>query len=297
MKNILTAYKRGLICARYNWKLLLLLYLMNVLMMYLSVGPLSNLLKSGLSNSLETCWDEGGLDYEVLMDLLNQNSAGFEISFLHILAMFLPYLLWSIFSSGGIVEVTKNYSIRSSLHIFWQGAASYFFRFFRLTLYILIIYGVLIFFMGWFFIKDGLSPFDFDSEQVLINRFWILIGLFLFLSFFITTFRDLAKVLMRDNDEDLVVTKSLADAFKKTCTIKFFVLSLLNVLVLAGIAILYYFIKQWTQNYFIATIVAGQIFILFRLAYKIIRFSSFDQLKKLTTTAPPFHIGYAGDKV
>lgn len=280
MKNILLSYRRGLICARYNWKLILLLYLMNLFMMFIAMGPMSNLMKRVLGHSMELDTFSKGFNYTTFMDLINNSGDAFGISISAMFAMFIPYALWIVFSSGGIIEVAKTYSVRSSLFLFWKGAATYFFRFFRLTIYVLIINGLIGFILFKIFMKDGLSPFDFDSEQILISRFWLLSAIFIFLGFFITSFRDLTKVIIGHHDE-LFITQSLKESFFRIFKPRFMFLSLLNIAVLLLLFAVYLVLKKLTGQSFWVGIVVAQIFLLFRMAYRIVRVASFEQLYKL----------------
>lgn len=283
MKNILQSYGRGLLCARYNWKLIILLYLMNLLLMFIAIGPMTNLMKRVLGNSLELNTFQNGFNYTTLMDVVNNHGDAVGISLIAIFTMFVPYALWIVFSSGGIVEVIKTYSVRSSLFIFWKGAATYFFRFFRVTVYVLIVYGLLIYVLYLFFMKDGLSPFDFDSEQILINRFWILLIIFAIGAFFIATFRDLTKVIIGHHDE-LVIFESVRESLKKLFSLQFILLSLLNVIVLLLLLGLYQLLKNLTGNALLMGVIVSQIFLLFRVAYRIVRLGSFEQLWKSVST-------------
>jgi len=277
MSHILQSYKRGLMCAGYNWKLIILLFLMNAGLMFLSVGPLSNLLAGVLGNSLELQQLSKGFNYTTLMDLVNNHGSATNISILALFGMFIPYALWLVFSSGGIVEVAKTYSVRSSLFVFWQGAARYFFRFIRLTLYILVIYALL-FFMAWkFFAKDGLNPLNFESENLLISRFWVLTAILLFIGFLISSYRDICKVTIGQNDNPPMFFDSTKESFKLLFSPKFLLLSLLNVFVLLLLVALYSFLKKLTGNAFWLGIVLSQLFLLFRIIYRIVRIGSFKQ--------------------
>jgi len=254
---------------------------MNLFLMLLAFGPMSNLFKNIFGNNLAIESFSNGFNYTTFMDMVNNHGEAFNIAVIQIIAFLIPYLLWSIFSSGGIVEVAKNYSLRSSLYIFWKGAASYFFRYSRLSIYVLIILGLVGFILIKIFLKDGLSPFAFYSENILITRFWWVLTIFIIIAFFVATFRDITKVIVAYNDEEMIISQSLYTAFKRTFTIRYLLLSLLNVIILILVFGLYLFLKSILSNALIPLIIISQLFLVIRITYRIVRLGSLEQQFKL----------------
>lgn len=278
MKAVLDSYKRAWKCLKLNWRLVFLLYFALLGMTYLALFPFGHLINEVFGDRLMLQDFIGGFDYTSIAELLNQHGVGTIVSLNAAIVFFVVYFLWSAFYTGGVLEIAHQRNVRSSRLLFWKGAAQYFFRMFRLSLYILLIYGMLLALCYFFFTKDGINPLHLDSENFLIVRFKILLLLIILVGFLVSVFRDLAKAFIVHKPETYIITFANLNALKTTFSIKSVCLALLNFFVLGFAFMIYYLLKNLTGDAVWPAVIASQIFILFRIAYKVVRIISFSYL-------------------
>jgi len=120
--------------------------------------------------------------------------------------------------------------------------------------------------------KDGISPFNFNSEQILIDRFWILLIVFFILSFFINVFKDTTKQLIAQSEVGRL-HHSLRQAFSCFLNKDIVFPVLLHVMGIIIISLVYFALRKNLDNVSILMILIGQLYLLLRIIYRILRLS------------------------
>jgi len=166
------------------------------------------------------------------------------------------------------------YPKRVKLAEFWSGGATYFLRFLRLALYVLLvlmIVGSLCFIL---FSAGGLNPLATLTEAVLIKKFWIATVLFTLAYFFISIFKELAKAKIVSSSDKLLHKSNLAAAIA-TLRTSSLSLGLINLLILVAVCLIYFLLKKLIGSAFLPSLIAGQLFLVFRMAARFVKQASF----------------------
>ncbi|NNE14457.1 MAG: hypothetical protein HKN51_05740 [Saprospiraceae bacterium] len=278
MSKVIESYKKGWQFLWNHKSVLCVIYIINLLLAYLSVGPLKNYLESAFGSSTLAKKLADKFDYTIIMDVINNYGVGVGVSLSSLFTFIFIYVFWSSFTGAGVMGLVKkrkqNPDDNFKLVQFFIEGAIYFFRFLRVSIYLLFTYAVVLFLMFKFFSKDGLSVFEFESEVFLINRFWILIILFIIIAFFGSIFRDIARSFIVIEDQPNIL-KSNIKALKSIVIVESIALSLINLIPLVIISALYYLLRNVLNEPFIVAFIISQIFLLFRIIYRIVRCASF----------------------
>jgi hypothetical protein len=277
MNAIVTSYLTAWKFCSKQWRLLILLFVINLVTTYFILNPFGTWMESVLSKSLAAVTLSEGFDYNLIMDVLHEQGIGLKLILSNFFIVLLLLLIWSAFVSGGLVYGFKHKS--DSIVDFWKGGALFFFKNFRLNIYVLLTYVLLIYVAYRFFAKDGLDVLTMESELFLINRFWLLFVLLIVIGFFISIWRDLARVGLAVEDVVWIKASNIGAA-KKLLSPSFLILGLINLLFLVLIFLMYFSLKDLFGN-MVWSVLLAQIFMLARLSYKIVRLTSFVHLDEL----------------
>jgi hypothetical protein len=295
MRAIWNYYNAAWRCLLLNWRILILLYGFSVGFAFLAIGPFSNLIEYVFGDSLMLSSMTSQFDYTAIADMINHSGDGVQLSISTLLSFFLVYILWSAFYTGGIVELSMHKNTRSSTQVFWKGGAEYFFRYLRLSVYVIVILGVIFSLMFIYFSKDGLNPLHLESEDFLIFRFKFLVAIMAFVFFITSTFRDVAKVIIRDVKHLPIIAGTNVKALSQAFTWRFIALSLINLFFLGLGFLLYLLLKNMMSNTWMI-LVLSQIFLIYRLAYRFVRLASFNYQYIDVKAALPLHNQSAVDR-
>ncbi len=272
-------YRRGWALLLTNWKIVLLVYGMNLLLAFIAMGPMSIALEKAFEYSPLQEAFVSSFDYTLIMDFINQYGNSVELSIEVLSSFVILYLLWSIFYTGGYMAIILNNDKSQIRQQFWSGGAYYFFRFMRLTFYTLAFLGVVLFLLGSLFKMGGISPLILDSEEVLISKAKYLLALFILILFLVGIFKDIAKVKIPILEKRFISRANLI-AFKKTLKRNSVSLGILNVLFLLIGGLLYLLLKKIIGDHLLPSIIISQLFLLYRIAYKFVRMASFFEQEK-----------------
>jgi len=179
-----------------------------------------------------------GFDYTVMHDFL----ANYEVSisaFTELtLVIALIYLVFSIFTAGGIIQVFHKKEQEKNLRNFWSGCSYYFWRMLRVTLYFLLIHAVVAGLFGFVFMQ--LAPESPDSELQYINLLNIIFPLYLVAAIIVAMWQDFTKIKVVQRDENILVKSfKAATRFVFSNFGKVGLFYLLNLLTLGFIYLLY----------------------------------------------------------
>ena len=256
-----------------NWKVLSLTYGINLLLAFIAVGPLSNLLTKSIGRTTLGDKISSTFDYTLITDIIRHEGSAFEISLAVVGSFIMLYLPWAVFYQGGYMSIIRNDNTKVKLKEFWRGGAEYFFRYLRLTIYTLGSTLLVLYILSRLLINK-VQPFNLDSEGPLMTQFWGSILVFLIIAFIIGIFKELAKNLIAASDKKMISTANLL-AIKGTFRSRAIFLSLINLLVLLVAAALYFLLRKLIGSHLIPAIIVGQLFLIYRLAYKYIRLASY----------------------
>lgn len=288
MKFIFNTYRIAWQCLLLNWRILILLYAISLAFSFIALGPVSNLIESVFGDRLMLNDMIAGFDYTAIIDMINHHGTSVTISIAVIMSFLIIYFIWSVFYTGGIVEISCNRYARSSTLEFWRGGAHYFFKYLRLSIYIFLFLAILGILLGIYFTKDGLNPLHLESETHLIIRFKVLLILLVVVLFFKSIYRDIAKVVIKDLDHHPFLFKANGIALVKTFTLRFISLSVLNLMFL-GLGLLLYLMLKQVLSSLVVTIIISQLFFMYQIAYRFVRLASFNYLYSDTKAVPGLH--------
>lgn len=263
-------------------RLIILLFACNLAFAYLASSPLSGLLQEVFGDRVIIDQLLASFDYTTIMDFLNQYGVSLQMIVYQSLLFMLAYLLFSIFLSGGIfyklsLEVDEN-AERS----FWTACAFYFLRFCLIQLLFFICLGIVLYILYMIFMMVGLNPFTLESEQVLINRFWVLFAVAIVIVFLLIIIKDTAKLhLVRTGQMN--VWKALRNGLQRA--LKFDMISVTILHSIAAILFLLLFLALRKNPGIMSwmAIVFGQLFVVARIYLKLIRISAYNNLLKERT--------------
>lgn len=287
--KVIQAYVKGWLRVFNSKRIVGVMYLLNFVLALLSAIPIKGLLGSTVSNSLSLGRSKGGFDYTFLNEINQQYGDRISAILDQTLLFVLLFVVASVFMIGGVLHVFKKDQLNYRLGNFWRGGLKYFGRLFRLTCYFLLVHGLvfLIFFKIFSVMCDGLNPFNMRSEEQMIHAGMILLPIYLIFFTLIALIQDFAKVHLVHTQPKLLFQTfwgSFKLVFKNLG--KFFGLYLLNIITFFAVTGVYWLASSQTEGItnsaVLFTFILGQIFILARIAMKLLNLSSITYLYKWT---------------
>lgn len=288
MKSLKAYFKGWSSAIRYK-RMTLILYLFNFILALLSAFPVSGFLGQSVGRSMSLERSVPGFDYTFWSEM--KQVFGDQINAILDQAIWfvILYLIISIFLMGGILTIFKNNPERFSLKLFWQGASKYFWRLVRLTVYFLSSHVVLlVLFLSIFSaMTNGLNPFKLESEEQLLNAFFVVAPIYLLCFTTLTLVQDYAKIELVHRDPKWL-TSTFWGSFKKVFQNfrSFFSLYLLNMLTLGLVFLVYWQISDRiipdTMSSIALLFLIGQIFIILRILIKLLNLAGITHLYQWT---------------
>ena len=263
----ISAYLSGIKDSLSAWKVWGLLYVINFLFTLIIIAPLAQYLEKTIGNSLLVEKWADGFNYTVMHDFL----ANYEVSIATVTELTLVigviYLIFSIFTSGGIIEVFNKNEKERNLRNFWSGCTYYFWRMLRITIYFLLIHAVVAGLFGFIFTQ--LMPESPDSELQYINLLKIILPFYLISAFLVAVWQDFTKIIAVQRDESLLIgsfKSSTSFVFKNLGRVSLFYL--LNLLTL-GVFYIIYRCGSLSFTGMNAVFFFGQILVIGRIGIKV----------------------------
>jgi len=265
--SAITAYIAGIKNSLSAWKVWGLLYLINFLFTLIIIAPLAQYLEKKIGNSLLVEKWADGFNYTVMHDFL----ANYEVSIAAFTELTIVigviYLIFSIFTSGGIIEVFNKNEKKNNLRNFWSGCTYYFWRMLRITIYFLLIHAAIAGLFAFIFVQ--LVPESPSSELQYINLLKIIFPLYLIFAFLVAMWQDFTKIISVQRDENILINSfrsASSFVFKNLGKLGFFYL--LNLLTL-GIFYLFYRLGILNFTGMNAVFFFGQVLVIGRIGIKI----------------------------
>ncbi|MEN8153540.1 MAG: hypothetical protein ABFR75_05910 [Acidobacteriota bacterium] len=261
--KVLKNYYRGIKEATLQPKMIFVLWLINFifssLIFYISFKAFSGAIgKSGVGEKLLK-----EFDFNVLFEFLFHDG-GFTTIFSVAFVLISVYFLVSILLCGGILFTLTNprklntgenrkQNFTSS---FFQGAGEFFGRFFRLSIYSLILWGVFIVFNILFGLLGSLFTAKGDNELLAFYLFWVRLGVGFFLLYLIRMILDYTRIKIVIEDSRHVfrsLFRTIKFVFKRLGkTLALYYLFLITGIILFGI---YWILKLIIPSSSLVTII------------------------------------------
>lgn len=181
--SIIKAFQRGLATTRSRSRLIVYLWLANLFFGLLVLGPFIFLIGKDFARSLEGDRLLRGVDFVWLGDVILKHQHALAGLSGWVLVPVSLYLLWAIFSSGGILGRVAAGEEKTTLASFLSDGSRYFFRFFRTGLLAIPVYAV-VFGILYRVLHLPLAAWS-KAARTPWGDFWAsTLGVFLFLALF-----------------------------------------------------------------------------------------------------------------
>ncbi len=238
------SYPKGFKIAFQSFRMIGLIYLSYLLIALLLAIPFYGLFRSATGNSMLPDSLMAGFDATVIREILHNGGKLFGFYLQSFWPWFFAFLGFQIFLNGGIFSWISNPRGKFSLAQFTRHGRKYFWRFLKLSLYILIlnlIIGLIVYVPYALII---LTQTGLTDEQI-VRPLVLLIGIHLLLLVFIFMLADLTKARIFEQDSRAVLKtmfKCLKVAFKHFFT--FYILGILLLLTPLIVFAGYYFLRK-----------------------------------------------------
>ena len=274
MREVIDIYRSALLFSIRNWKLCLLLYFVHLAFSLSVFIPFKQFTTTVLSHSNSAADLSHEFDFNIIMDIFNAHNHLLSGFTLHLIFSLIVYLVWVSYYKGAILAAAK--SMDTKLSVFLQGGAASFFRNLRLSVYLIIIYVIVIALMYLYFAKDGLHVFDLDSEDFLVTRFYRLMSLLAVVLFFIGIWSALVRVRIQDSADSLIYNQAVF-ALKNILKAKTLILALFNLVVVLVLICLhgYLIASDNIESSTLLLLILIQILIYVRMVLILTRYSGF----------------------
>ncbi len=276
--NIARAYKNGFTSTLQSPRMLLFIYVMNLLLSLLLALPFMKILQTGFGDSMVVNSIKEGFSFTVFTDFFQNSKSNIVILANLIKWVGLIYILFNIFINGGILRTLNKE--RFTITTFFTGSGYNFWRFLFLTMFMFVIHIIVALII---FIPSGIfyEQISLNASSELTSIYWWLGTVVLYL-FFLVIFlivSDYAKFYIVLNDS-INIFNAFWKGLKYTFSnfIRVYVLYLWVLII--PIALTYIYIKvsddigMLAITGIILTFLLNQIFILLRIFFRVWLFAS-----------------------
>jgi hypothetical protein len=277
--KVLRSYGGGIIDAILEPKMMFVLWLRNFIFGLFIFYLLLRLLSGAMGKTVFA--ESLSFDINILFDLLVHHGQSYSMIISAGIILIVLYFLVSIFLYGGILSILTlppeaKEEKRRFAQIFFQGAGKYFGRFFRLSIYSLLLWAVFILINLLLNPLGKLLTGDGTNERTAFYLLWIRLAIGLFLVFLIRMILDYSRI-------EIVILDSRSIFLSLFKAIKFVfqnfgkTLALYYLLVLTGIALIsvFWLLKSYLPSFsspwltILVPLVVAQLYIFFRAWLKI----------------------------
>ncbi|MCK4344274.1 MAG: hypothetical protein KAX05_03230, partial [Bacteroidales bacterium] len=199
--NITKAYASGFKTTVRFLKMTLVIYILNLLMGLTIAIPFMGVLKEASNRSLSVHNLLKNFDFTALQEFMRNADGTIGNLFRQGFWLILFFMVLSIFLTGGILHIIKQEKSKFSLRTFFSGCGAFFFRFFKLTLYTIILHLIiaLVIYLIYSLIIAG-SYESVASEKVLFYLSLIFVGLHLIIGIYLIVITDYSRFILVLND-------------------------------------------------------------------------------------------------
>ncbi len=276
MNRIFSIYWSAIRLLFYKWRAWVVVFVANILFAISIALPFDSVLKEIAAHSDAPLKGLGQFDVDFWVDVVNNYGSELQIVWGQVILFVFLYLLLNIFFSGGLIEGYIHLFKRFSLSDFFANCTKHFWRLFRLALYFVGTQIFVVAILAYIYSKLGMSPFELESEGVLIRRTRIMFAILVVLFAWIDVVHEYAKVKIVAQGKSRFVLPSIVN-------LKFFVLkNLFSILGLYLLCALTYFlltgISYLCSDLFgmgstggiIAALLMGQLYLFFRVGTRLL---------------------------
>ncbi len=287
MKEVFSTYLSGIRLLFFKWKVWLAVFGFNIIFAFIIARPFGALLDKVGANNEASLEGLKNFDANFIVDLIN--NFGTEISLVAGQATFFVvlYLILNIFLSGGFIESYVHVFQRHTFGEFLSNCAKHFWRMIRLALYFIIAQIVVAAVLFTIYSKLGLSPFELESETILVRNTKIMLAIFAVIMIWVDMVNEYAKIKVVIDTDRKFILPILIDV-KFFCLRHFFsilflfLLCMLTFLAILGVyAALNDVIVMSSSTTIIFGLLLGQVYMIFRVGVRLLFTSSaVDYLRK-----------------
>ena len=276
MKQIVSIYFSAIRLLFFKWKAWLLVFVANLIFAAIIARPFSKCLDRIGANSEAPLLGLTKFDADFIADALNNYSAEYSFILSQALLFAGIYLLLNIFLSGGLIENYIHVFEKFQLRRFFENCIKHFWKMLRLAMYFLVTQLAVLGIFLTIYSKLGLSPFDLESENDLIYRTQIMLGLFVVLMAWIDMINEYAKVnVVLGHDKKFVLPSIIQSKFfclhNLFSVIFLFVLCVLTFLGILGLyALINDYIVMKSMGTIVLALLVGQAYIFLRIGTRLI---------------------------
>ncbi len=279
---IIDSFKYG-ICQLWQYKkmwgiLYISLFVLSVFVAY----PLKSYLEKTIGSSLMVEDIMKGFNYTLYTDFTNHYGDGVSVIFQHSVIIVALFMGLFIFFMGGIIGTFFHAPEKYNSQTFWGNSAHHFWRMLRMTIYFLIIHGLvlMVFYFTYLTMCNG---FDLENEGIIFSGIKILSPIYIIVLTFFFMWQDYAKIILIQKDKRWVFNSMIYSLKFVISKFKFtWGLYTLNMFILGLVFILYYFIiNSFEITSFLTILISfilSQTFVITRLGMKLINLSSANNL-------------------
>ncbi|MCK4466444.1 MAG: hypothetical protein KAU83_12105 [Bacteroidales bacterium] len=204
--NILQSYASGFKTTVRFLKLTLVVYILNLLMGLTIAIPFMGALKEASGHSMAPQNLLKGFDFTSFQEILRHYGEEISSYLSHGFWIVLFFLILSIFLTGGILTAFNKKESTFSLKSFFSGCGTFFFRFFKVSLYTVFMHIILAVFVYLIFalIVAGMAG-GTASEKTFFHLFVFFLGIHLLLGIYLIIITDYSRFMLVLNDSGKVL--------------------------------------------------------------------------------------------
>jgi len=276
MRKVIGIFLSAIKLLFFRWRAWLVVFVANLIFAMLIAFPFGRLLNKLGEHSEAPLKGLLGFDLNFIADVINNYGTGLHLVVGQMMAYASLYLVLNIFLSGGLIEAYVHLFGRFSLSEFLANCAKHFWRLFRLALYFVGAQIVVVAVLGYIFVQLGLSPFDLESDTVLITRTRVMFVILVLLIGWIDMVNEYAKVRVVTQKEKTLILPLLIRV-KFFCLKHFFpILALFLLCVLSFLLVLGLYsvindvITMTSTGTIIMAFLIGQVYLIFRIGTRLL---------------------------
>jgi hypothetical protein len=193
--NVILAFTTGIKRATSEFRMVLLLYVVNVLAVLGLALAFRSVLVEGFGATLATSSLMSEMNYTVLQELLREHWEELGLVLRQVIWFSIIYMLVNTILAGGIIARIREQESGFSLREYFAGCGTYFFRFFRLFLIFVIL--LIILAPVWAIVLGVLFDVltaNATSEVAWFISFFVMVVLFLLPIMIVILIADYAKI-------------------------------------------------------------------------------------------------------
>lgn len=276
--NIFSAYTKGFKESIKYPGMIGILYAFNIISGLIVAAPFFNILTEGFGQSMIGNELSTGFNFTSVMEFFQNNSNSFSGIVSQLKWTAILYLIVNTLFVGGILRTLNKQTYTISQ--FFAGAGYYFFRFFYLTLIMMLIHFLvaLLVYIPTFITIGGISD-SVESEKTFFVVFFVGFTIHLLLLFYMMMVSDYAKLYLMLNDSKRVF-KGLFESFKFTTRNSYKTYPLFLMLLVIPAIIFYLYLNldrdigMKTFAGIVLMFVVQQLFIFLRIGFRVWSLSS-----------------------